>query len=147
MEGYRFLPQSKPIVMNTKGASAAGKSTIAHNKGCSLNGWVPWEDFALISPDYWRKHLLKYDSLGDDYKYAAMLTDELEFIDKKLDRYMAQRINKTVPHLPIDRFRDSFGPMNGDYKSTLLSRFGSTVFRFLQPPPPATVERAAGSAA
>ena len=42
-------------------------------------------------PDY-EKHLLKYDSIGDDYKYAAMLTGrELEFIDKKLDRYMRKR--------------------------------------------------------
>ena len=108
---------------------------------------VPWEDFALISPDYWRKYLLDYDSLGADYKYAAMLTGrELEFVDKKLDRYMAQKAKKkTVPHLLIDRFRfDSFKiDSEGDYKSTLLSRFGSTVFLFFAiTPPPATVERA-----
>ena len=137
MEGYRFLPsQSKPIVMNTKGASAAGKSTIRPQQRLLAERMgIPWEDFALISPDYWRKHLLRYDSLGDDYKYAAMLTGrELEFIDKKLDRYMAQKaINKTVPHLLIDRFRfDSFKTdAEGDYKST-FSRFGSTVFLFLQ---------------
>jgi hypothetical protein len=149
VEGYRFLPsQSKPIVMNTKGASAAGKSTIRPQQRLLAERMgIPWEDFALISPDYWRKHLLKYDSLGDDYKYAAMLTGrELEFIDKKLDRYMAQKaINKTVPHLLIDRFRfDSFQTdAEGDYKSTLLSRFGSTVFLFFAiTPPPATVERA-----
>ncbi len=149
VEGYRFLPsQSKPIVMNTKGASAAGKSTIRPQQRLLAERMgIPWEDFALISPDYWRKHLLKYDSLGDDYKYAAMLTGrELEFIDKKLDRYMAQKaINKTVPHLLIDRFRfDSFKTdAEGDYKSTLLSRFGSTVFLFFAiTPPPATVERA-----
>ncbi|MFL2844706.1 MAG: hypothetical protein ACJ0BO_00425 [Candidatus Puniceispirillaceae bacterium] len=149
VEGYRFLPaQSKPIVMNTKGASAAGKSTIRPQQRLLAERMgIPWEDFALISPDYWRKHLLDYDSLGDDYKYAAMLTGrELELIDKKLDQYMAQKaINKTVPHLLIDRFRfDSFKTdAEGDYKSTLLSRFGSTVFLFFAiTPPPATVERA-----
>ena len=148
-EGYRFLPaQSEPIVMNTKGASAAGKSTIRpQQRRLAERMGVPWEDFALISPDYWRKYLLDYDSLGADYKYAAMLTGrELEFVDKKLDRYMAQKAKKkTVPHLLIDRFRfDSFKiDSEGDYKSTLLSRFGSTVFLFFAiTPPPATVERA-----
>jgi hypothetical protein len=148
-EGYRFLPaQSEPIVMNTKGASAAGKSTIRPQQRLLAERMgVPWEDFALISPDYWRKYLLDYDSLGVDYKYAAMLTGrELEFVDKKLDRYMAQKAEKkTVPHLLIDRFRfDSFKTdSEGDYKSTLLSRFGSTVFLFFAiTPPPATVERA-----
>ena len=148
-EGYRFLPaQSEPIVMNTKGASAAGKSTIRpHQRLLAERMGVPWEDFALISPDYWRKYLLDYDSLGVDYKYAAMLTGrELEFVDKKLDRYMAQKAKKkTIPHLLIDRFRfDSFKvDSEGDYKSTLLSRFGSTVFLFFAiTPPPATVERA-----
>lgn len=148
-EGYRFLPaQSEPIVMNTKGASAAGKSTIRPQQRLLAERMgVPWEDFALISPDYWRKYLLDYDSLGADYKYAAMLTGrELEFVDKKLDRYMAQKaIAKSVPHLLIDRFRfDSFKiDSEGDYKSTLLSRFGSTVFLFFAiTPPPATVERA-----
>jgi hypothetical protein len=148
-EGYRFLPaQSEPIVMNTKGASAAGKSTIRPQQRLLAERMgVPWEDFALISPDYWRKYLLDYDSLGVDYKYAAMLTGrELEFVDKKLDRYMAQKAKKkTVPHLLIDRFRfDSFKiDSEGDYKSTLLSRFGSTVFLFFAiTSPPATVERA-----
>ncbi len=148
-EGYRFLPaQSEPIVMNTKGASAAGKSTIRPQQRLLAERMgVPWEDFALISPDYWRKYLLDYDSLGVDYKYAAMLTGrELEFVDKKLDRYMAQKAKKkTIPHLLIDRFRfDSFKiDSEGDYKSTLLSRFGSTVFLFFAiTPPPATVERA-----
>jgi hypothetical protein len=148
-EGYRFLPaQSEPIVMNTKGASAAGKSTIRpQQRRLAERMGVPWEDFALISPDYWRKYLLDYDSLGVDYKYAAMLTGrELEFVDKKLDRYMAQKATKkNVPHLLIDRFRfDSFKiDSEGDYKSTLLSRFGSTVFLFFAiTPPPATVERA-----
>ena len=148
-EGYQFLPaQLKPIVMNTKGASAAGKSTIRpQQRHLAERMGIPWKDFALISPDYWRKYLLDYDSLGDDFKYAAMLTGrELEFVDKKLDRYMAQKAyEKTIPHLLIDRFRfDSFKiGSEGDYKSTLLSRFGSTVFLFFAiTPPSATVERA-----
>ena len=148
-EGYRFLPaQSNPIVMNTKGASASGKSTIRPKQRILAEKLgVAWEDFALISPDYWRKYLLDYQSMGEDYKYAAMLTGrELEFIDKKLDDYMAQKAaDKNVPHLLIDRFRfDSFktDDQNGQ-KNTLLSRFGSTIYLFFTiTPPQETVERA-----
>lgn len=147
--GYRFLPiQDKLIVMNTKGASAAGKSTIrpAQRRLAESLG-VPWTDFALVSPDYWRKYLLDYDSLGEDYKYAAMLTgEELAIIDKKLDDYMAEKAaRKAMPHLLLDRFRfDSFLiDSEGDYQSTLLSRFGDTVFLFFVITSPAqTVERA-----
>ncbi len=66
-EGYRLLPvQDKPVIMNVKGASASGKSTIRPQQR-QLAGklGIPWEDFALISPDYWRKYLLDYASLGD----------------------------------------------------------------------------------
>ncbi len=148
-EGYRCLPaQDKPVIMNVKGASASGKSTIrpqqrqlAHKLG------IPWEDFALISPDYWRKYLLDYSTLGEHYKYGAMLTGrELEIVDKKLDRYMAKKAAKgTMSHLLIDRFRfDSF-VINTDCSagSKLLTRFGDRVFLFFMVTHPAeTVTRA-----
>jgi hypothetical protein len=147
---YRLLPvQLKPVVMNVKGASASGKSTIRPQQrqlADKLN--IPWEDFALISPDYWRKYLLDYDSLDDDYKYAAMLTgQELEIVDKKLDHYMAQKAAKgEVSHLLIDRFRfDSFNVDNGGHSrdSRLLSRFGHQIFLYFMITPPAeTVVRA-----
>src|SRR5664279_3257806 len=64
-EGYRPLPpQEKPVVMNVKGASASGKSTMRPLQQVlakKLN--FPWEEFALISPDIWRKFLLDYGSL------------------------------------------------------------------------------------
>lgn len=149
VEGYRYLPaQAEPFVMNVKGASAAGKSTIRpHQRALAKKLGVPWEDFALVSPDYWRKHLLDYGSLGADYKYGAMLTGhELEIIDRKLDRYMAEKADRgTMPHLLIDRFRfDSFRTGdNQDCGSNLLTRFGHTVFMFFMvTPPPITVERA-----
>ncbi|WP_206456305.1 hypothetical protein [Aurantimonas marina] len=149
VEGYRYLPiQTEPFVMNVKGASAAGKSTIRpHQRALAKKLGVPWEDFALVSPDYWRKHLLDYGSLGADYKYGAMLTGhELEIIDRKLDRYMAEKADRgTMPHLLIDRFRfDSFRTGdNQDRGSNLLTRFGHTVFMFFMvTPPPLTVERA-----
>ncbi len=148
-EGYRFLPaQAKPVVMNVKGASASGKSTIrTHQRALAKKLGVPWEDFALISPDYWRKYLIDYGALGADYKYGAMLTGhELEIIDKKLDRYMADKADRgTMPHLLIDRFRfDSFKTNdNREPGSNLLTRFGHTVFMFFMiTPPEATVERA-----
>ena len=148
-EGYRFLPaQSHPIVMNTKGASASGKSTIRpQQRRLAEKMKVKWEDFALISPDYWRKYLLDYETMGDDYKYAAMMTGhELEIIDRKLDSYVAAKARRNnLPHLLLDRFRfDSFKVGDdGDYQSKLLSRFGATVFLFFIITPPAqTVERA-----
>lgn len=149
MEGFRRLPvQSKPVVMNVKGASASGKSTIRPRQR-ELAGKldIPWDDFALISPDYWRKYLLDYQSLGDDFKYGAMLTGtELEIIDKKLDRYMAgKQESGTMSHLLIDRFRfDSFTlDIDRTSDSKLLSRFGEEVYLFFMVTPPSeTVERA-----
>jgi len=149
VEGYKRLPiQNKPLVMNVKGASASGKSTIRpQQRELADKLGVAWEDFALISPDYWRKYLLDYDSLGDNYKYAAMLTgQELELIDKKLDRYMAQKARAgQIPHLLIDRFRfDSFSVEKGrSQDSRLLSRFGDRIFMFFMITSPSeTVERA-----
>ena len=53
---------------------------------------VSWEDFALVSPDIFRKFLLDYATLGEAYKYAGSLTGhELQVIDQKLDRYMARK--------------------------------------------------------
>jgi hypothetical protein len=148
-EGYRMLPaQKKPVVMNVKGASAAGNSTIRPQQrqlAQKLN--IAWEDFALISPDYWRKYLLDYSSLGEHYKYGAMLTGrELEIIDRKLDNYMANKAaDNTLSHLLIDRFRfDSFiVDVDRAADSKLLSRFGDRVFLFFVVTHPAeTVVRA-----
>lgn len=145
---FRLLPgQAAPIVLNVKGASASGKSTL-RNLQRDLAGrlGMPWEDFALVSPDYWRKFLLDYGSLGEDYKYAAMLTgQELELIDRKLDDHVARKAARgEMPHLLIDRFRfDSFATSKGEDVGNLLSRFGTTVFIFFMVTPPAeTVERA-----
>ncbi len=149
-ENFRCLPtQNHPVVMNVKGASASGKSTIRpQQRDLAGSLEIPWEDFALISPDYWRKYLLDYESLGADYKYAAMLTgQELEIVDKKLDRYMAEKAARgELTHLLIDRFRfDSFNIDKGGHSrdSKLLSRFGDRIFLFFMITPPAeTVVRA-----
>ena len=148
-EGYRPLPrQEKPVVMNVKGASASGKSTMRPLQRI-LAGKLkfPWEEFALISPDIWRKFLLDYGSLGPAYKYAGTLSGhELEIIDKKLDRRMAAREARgEMSHLLIDRFRfDSFVPeLEGKGSSRLLTRFGDLVYMFFMiTPPEMTVERA-----
>ena len=148
-EGYRLLPyQTEPFVMNVKGASAAGKSTIRPlQRKLATRLGVKWEDFALVSPDYWRKFMLDYESMGRHFKYAAMLTgQELEIVDKKLDEYMAEKAERQeMPHLLIDRFRfDSFDSSSNDQvDGRLLSRFGHTVFIFFViTPPTETVERA-----
>jgi hypothetical protein len=148
-EGFKRLPaQAKPVVMNVKGASAAGKSTmrpLQRDLAQKLN--FPWDEFALISPDIWRKFLLDYESLGAAYKYAGTMTGhEVEIIDKKLDRYMAARAARgEMSHLLIDRFRfDSFAPVtDGKGSPTLLTRFGDLVYMFFViTPPEQTVERA-----
>jgi hypothetical protein len=146
-EGYRMLPaQSNPLVMNVKGASASGKSTLRPlQKRLAAQLGVNWEDFALISPDIWRKYLLDYASLGPARKYAGTLTAaEVAVVDEKLDRYMSDKGRLgTLPHLLIDRFRfDSFAPDEED-GSRLLTRFGSDVYMFFMiTPPEATIERA-----
>jgi hypothetical protein len=146
-EGYRLLPpQQKPVVMNTKGASASGKSTMRPlQKKLAGEIGVEWSDFAVISPDIWRKFLLDYDRLASAYKYAGMLTgQEVGIIDQKLDRYMARKAERGgMSHLLIDRFRfDSFAPDSEEAGSNLLTRFGNLIYMFFMiTPPHETVER------
>src|SRR6185437_4065081 len=107
---------------------------------------VDWSDFALVSPDIWRKQLLDYGSLGTAYKYAGAFSgDELAIVDEKLDRYMARKAERgDMPHLLIDRFRfDSFAPHSDEAGSNLLTRFGHSVYLFFMiTPPDLLVERA-----
>src|ERR1700746_1446019 len=147
-EGYRSLPrQEKPIVMNVKGGPASGKSSMRPLQKMlagKLN--LPWGEFALISPDIWRKFLLDYAALGTAYKYAGTLTGhEVDIIDRKLDaRRAAKAARGEMPHLLIDRFRfDSFVPNLEEGASRLLTRFGNLVYMFFMiTPPETTVERA-----
>jgi hypothetical protein len=149
VRGYRLLPpRQRPVVLNTKGAAASGKSTMRPLQR-ELAGalGLDWADFALISPDIWRKYLLDYDSLGEARRYAGALTGhELRIVDQKLDRYMAQKAERTrISHLLIDRFRfDSFAEEEGGEEGArLLTRFGALVYMFFMiTPPTATVERA-----
>ena len=147
-EGYRLLSrQAHPVVMNTKGPSAAGKSTMRPlQKQLAGRIGVDWGEFALISPDIWRKQLLDYGSLGEAYKYAGAFTGvELSIVDQKLDRYMARKAERgEMSHLLIDRFRfDSFAPDSEIAGSNLLTRFGKIVYLFfLVTPPHLLVERA-----
>ena len=146
--GYAELPaQPRPVVLNTKGASASGKSTLRPMQEQLVERiGAHWSDFALISPDIWRKYLLDYASLGPAYKYAGALTGiELEIIDHKLDRYMARKAEGgSMSHLLIDRFRfDSFALDSDKAGSNLLTRFGHLIYiYFMITPPHETVERA-----
>ncbi len=147
-EGYSLLPrQDRPVVMNTKGPSASGKSSLRPlQRKLAGDIGVSWNEFALISPDIWRKQLLDYDTLGPVYKYGAMFTgEELQIVDQKLDRYMARKAERgAMSHLLIDRFRfDSFAPDSDEAGSNLLTRFGQIVYLFFMITPPASlVERA-----
>jgi hypothetical protein len=148
IEGYSLLPrQGRPVVMNTKGPSASGKSTLRPlQKRLAGDIGVSWSEFALISPDIWRKQLLDYDTLGPVHKYGAAFTgDELQIVDQKLDRYMARKAARgDMSHLLIDRFRfDSFAPDSDEAGSNLLTRFGQIVYLFFMiTPPTSLVERA-----
>jgi hypothetical protein len=145
-EGYRLLSaQERPVILNVKGASASGKSTMRPlQRALAMQLGFPWENFALISPDIWRKFLLDYGSLGAAYKYAGTMTGhEIEIVDKKLDRHMARKAARgDVSHLLIDRFRfDSF--VEGREPKRLLTRFADLVYMFfVVTPPEMTVERA-----
>lgn len=148
-EPFSFLPiQEKPVVMNVKGASASGKSTMRPlQRQLAGRLGIEWRDFALISPDIWRKYLLDYDTLDGASVYAGTLTGhEIAIIDRKLDRYMARKAERAgMAHLLIDRFRfDSFAPQPDEEEgSRLLTRFGHLVYMFFMiTPPEATVERA-----
>jgi hypothetical protein len=147
-EGYEVLRrQQRPIVMNTKGPSASGKSTLRPlQRKLAGDLGVHWSDFALISPDIWRKQLLDYGALGAAYKYAGAFTaEEVQIVDQKLDRHMARKYERgEMSHLLIDRFRfDSFAPDSREAGSNLLTRFGHTVYLFfLITPPELLVERA-----
>lgn len=147
--GYRRLaPQDHPVVMNVKGASASGKSTIRpYQLGLAKRLGMAWSDFAVITPDVWRKYLLDYDSLGEASRYAGTLTGyEVEIIDMKLDRYVTRKAaERRISNLLIDRFRfDSFQAEAGsDGGGQLLTRFGDRVYmQFMVTPPADTVERA-----
>ncbi len=148
-ENITLLPmQKEPVVINIKGASASGKSTMRpaqknHVEKLGLN----WQDFALISPDIWRKFLLDYASLEAAHKYAGTLAgDEVPIIDRKLDSYISDKAKQgRLSHFLIDRFRfDSFAPgQDSEEGSNLLTRFGHTIYLiFMVTPPEATVERA-----
>ena len=147
-EHYRLLPHRDPaIVMNTKGPSASGKSTmrpLQHALADRIG--ADWSDFALISPDIWRKQLFDYASLGPDHRYGGMLTaEELAIIDRKLDRYVQAKAERgRMTHLLIDRFRfGSFLFQSERSADQLLSRFGQEIyFFFMITPPDALVERA-----
>jgi hypothetical protein len=147
-EGYSLLPrQERPVIINTKGPSASGKSTLRPlQRKLAGDIGVRWSDFALISPDIWRKQLLDYDSLGPAFKYAGAFTsEELQIVDQKLDRYMALKHDRgDMVHLLIDRFRfDSFAPDSDEAGSNLLTRFGDCVYLFFViTPPEQLVERA-----
>ena len=147
--GYRRLAdQERPVVMNVKGASASGKSTIRpYQLALARRLGMAWSDFAVITPDVWRKYLLDYDALGEAHGYAGTLTGyEVEIIDKKLDRYITRKASRgPIPNLLIDRFRfDSFQAERGpDGGGQLLTRFGDRVYmQFMVTPPADTVERA-----
>lgn len=148
-EGFvRLTPQASPVIMNVKGSSASCKSTIRpYQRALTQALGLDWADFALITPDVWRKYLLDYNSLGDAWRYAGPLTGhEVEIIDRKLDGYMARKADAgRISHLLIDRFRfDSFAVNPGtELGSQLLTRFGRQVYmQFMITPPAATVERA-----
>lgn len=149
VQEYRVLPfQSAPLFMSVKGGPGAGKSTLRPlQRDLADRLGVPWEDFAKVSPDYCRKFLLDYDSLGEHAVYAASLTgQELEILDKKIDTYMEGKAARSeMPHVLVDRFRfDSFMPAPFQKPGgTLLSRFADTVYLFFMiTPPEETVERA-----
>jgi hypothetical protein len=146
-EGVRLLsPQDQPIFMIPKGASASGKSTMRPlQRALATRMGLQWHDFALISPDIWRRVLLDFKSLGPRYKYAGMLTShELEIIDRKLLSHLVRKGEQgLLSHLLIDRFRFGSFALDSEENRYLLSHFGRLLcYFFMITPPHETVERA-----
>ena len=148
-EHFRPLPpQNRPIAMSTKGTSAAGKSTMRPMlRSLAAQMDASWSDFALISPDIFRRDLLDIDSLGQHYKYFGTLTShELEVVDRKLDCYLARKVDlHTMPHVLVDRFRfDSFAPDSEEQRQVLArhAKRRLVYYLFMITPPEKTVERA-----
>ena len=146
-EEFRRLPaQTHPVAMVTKGASASGKSTMRPLQRILAGKMgLHWSDFALISPDTWRRVFLDFDSLGPLYKYAGMLTShEATIVDRKLDAHLVRKGGtRQSSHLLVDRFRfDSFA-LDSDESRHLASRFVEVLcYFFMITPPELTVERA-----
>lgn len=145
--GFRRLPaQTRAVAMVTKGAPASGKSTMRPlQRKLAARMGIHWGDFALISPDTWRRALLDFNSLGPLYKYAGMLTShEVAVIDRKLDaRLVRKGESHRTTHILVDRFRfDSFA-LDSDECKHLPSRFKDLLcYLFMITPPEKTVERA-----
>jgi hypothetical protein len=142
----RLCAQEQPVFMVTKGASASGKSTMRPlQRTLAAKLGLQWREFALISPDIWRKVLLDFGSLRHLYKYAGMLTSqELGIIDSKLDAHLICKGRRgAISHLLIDRFRFDTFALDSDEDRHVISRFGTLVcYFFLITSPHATVERA-----
>jgi hypothetical protein len=148
-EGFRPLPaQDHPVGISTKGAAAAGKSTMRPLlRSLAERMGARWSDFALVSPDILRQDLLEIDTLGAHYKYFGTFTShELEVVDRKLDQHLARKAAlRLMPHVLVDRFRfDSFAP-ESDERTQVFSRLGRrrlSYYVYLVTPPERTIERA-----
>jgi len=148
-QGYeRVQNANKPVLISLKGASAAGKSTLRPLlQEDMVEHGLDSQNFAIISPDIWRRLLLDYDSLGDDFKYAGRLTGkEVNIVDGKLDSYIRAKAEHrhAIPHLLVDRFRfDSFSSKKiADVLHNTYVKYVDTMHMyFVITPPEATVDR------
>jgi len=148
-EGYALIPDAQnPILISLKGSSASGKSSLRPMLRQMINKLGIEDDgYGTISPDIWRRLLLDYDSLGEDYKYAGRLTSyEVIIIDAKLDHYIRGKAlhRKSIPHLVVDRFRfDSFTSekITRILRDTYVKYIDTMYMYFVVTPPEATVER------
>jgi hypothetical protein len=137
--------QNDPMVINVKGSSASGKTSLRPlQKALAQDAQSNLDDFAIISPDVWRKALLNYDGLGDAKLYAGTLTGrEIKLVDDKLDRLMARNASLgTLPNMLIDRFRSDSFASGRQASDSYTGTAKSTHMFFIVTPPDATVERA-----
>ncbi len=150
--GLRSVPMAqKSIIISLKGASASGKSSFRTSLSKGMTDYMQdcglddLSDFAMISPDVCRKMMIDYDSLGDAYKYAGMLTaEELQVIDQKVDRYLRETYNQNnaLPNMLIDRFRfDTFSAEENERVFNFVSKADALHMCFIVTDPAEIVER------
>ena len=141
----RLLPrQAQPMVINVKGPSASGKSTLRPLlRRFAADHGVSWGDVAIVNPDVWRKLLLDYGTLGAHAQYAGAFTgEEVEIIDAKLDRYLARKAWRgDLPHVLLDRFRFD-RDIDADASRAVMEAGHAVFLFFTLAPPDVLVERA-----
>ena len=140
--------QDRPVVINTKGASASGKSTLRPlQKKLAGDIGVELERFRADQPGHLAQAAARLRARSAQRTSTPAPSPRRSCrssIASSTATWRASMRQGNMSHLLIDRFRfDSFAPDSDEEGSNLLTRFGQTVYLFFMiTPPEQLVERA-----